>query len=429
MSNFLGEYLYILQLHEDVLSGNNVYKFGRTSQEPSKRMASGYPKDSRLWMIVIIQNSKYHETILKRMFKQKYKQHKSDKGDEYYEVDNIQDMMDDLWNYHKQHFQNVYSPPEFNGNYYMAMRKNEIVEFDDKYAFIKMSHLLCCSQFVLYLLTNGWIHDKDKKIMKMKKEDYDKYIFNLNLNECNECNEMREVKSESNNDSIKESNESNNDSIKESNESNNNDSIKESRECNNNDSIKESRECNNNDSIKESRETREVKSENHKCNNDSTKRSNETRESKRIQPTKTVSVATKTTKRLLPITIEHYVKLLNPYLMVSKISPKNASLEINLQLSNNNTRELAIISAKLLSKGKLYKEYSDMSDLEVLIPRNENPNILRLTPRKELIFSQVYSKNITQYVLNIPTLEFKISKGRRGKCEYLDVEFEAIDQF
>ena len=152
MSNFLGEYLYILQLHEDVLSGNNVYKFGFTAQQPGKRMAN-YPKDSRLWMTIIMQNAQKHETILKRMFKEKYKQRKSDKGDEYYEVDNIQEMMTDLWNYHQQHFQNVYSPPEFNGDYYMAMRKNEIVEFDEKTgdAFINMFHLNSCAQLVLYL--------------------------------------------------------------------------------------------------------------------------------------------------------------------------------------------------------------------------------------------------------------------------------------
>ena len=91
--------------------------------------------------------------------------------------------------------------------------------------------------------------------------------------------------------------------------------------------------------------------------------------------------------------------------------------------------ELSIIEGKILCKNKLIKRYNTLSELEVLIPRNENTETIRLTPRKETIFSLTYSKNISQYLLIIPSLEFKTSRSRRGKCEYLDIEFKPLDQF
>ena len=359
MSNFLGEYLYIVQPHEEVFGSNNIYKFGFTAQTPNDRM-KGYPKNSRLWMVVIMQNARNHESVLKGIFNKKYKQRKDDKGDEYYEVDNIQDMMNDLWNYHQQHFKNIFNPSKFNGEYYMMMRKDEIVKFNGEYAIIKRDDWNCCGDFVIYLLSHGWQHDNEKELMILQKDKYNEFITNL----------TQSIDAEF---------------------------------INNNQS-------NSNIEQQPNEQVMNTTSNTH------------------IQPTKTTKQLINE-RKLNPVSIEHYVKLLSSYLIANKYNAKQSSLELNVSLKDQRNHELTINNCKLYYKDEIVKRYEDINELEVLIPRNENPNVLRLTNRKEMIFSQVYSKNITEYLIIIPSLEFRTGRSRRGKCEYLEVEFVANNQF
>ena len=83
-------YIYLLREREFVRSDENVYKIGRTSQDPGKRFAS-YPKDSEILLVKSTDNCKEKETALLSIFRTKYTPRK-DIGAEYFQG-NVNDMI------------------------------------------------------------------------------------------------------------------------------------------------------------------------------------------------------------------------------------------------------------------------------------------------------------------------------------------------
>ena len=172
--NFLGEYLYIVQERERTISCENVFKFGRTSQAPNKRM-TGYPKNSRLWMTVIMQDTKTHEDILKKFFAKKYKA-RPDIGSESYEVDDVKNMMQDLWDYWKQNFVNPFSD---SGDWHFKLRKDDIVSTDsDGTAHIELSKI--GGVFIKYLIDNGWQFGSNNDII-IERSKYDAFCASVEM--------------------------------------------------------------------------------------------------------------------------------------------------------------------------------------------------------------------------------------------------------
>ena len=76
-----GEYIYLIQERESLRCNDNIYKIGKTKQSPMKRVKS-YPKGSKLWILIIVNDATSSETDLLRIFNNKFK--KADLGNEYF---------------------------------------------------------------------------------------------------------------------------------------------------------------------------------------------------------------------------------------------------------------------------------------------------------------------------------------------------------
>lgn len=100
-STYLGEYIYLVQLREHVRSREYIYKIGRTAQQPMQRIAQ-YPKGSKLFIIIIVNDSVTAETDLLRLFRSKYISH-TELGAEYFEG-NPRNMIRDIYDYWFHHF-------------------------------------------------------------------------------------------------------------------------------------------------------------------------------------------------------------------------------------------------------------------------------------------------------------------------------------
>ena len=87
------EYIYLIQLREFVNSNQNIYKIGRTKQSNTKRFNT-YPKNSKLFLLISVQDCIRIEKLIITYFKLKYIQRK-DIGNEYFEGDHCI-MIDDI---------------------------------------------------------------------------------------------------------------------------------------------------------------------------------------------------------------------------------------------------------------------------------------------------------------------------------------------
>lgn len=407
MSNFLGEYLYIVQPREEVLGHNNIYKFGRTSQQRNKRMEA-YPKNSRCWMTIIMQNTKHHEAQLNKLFRSKYKQHKDDRGDEYYEVDDIQEMMKELWDYHQQHFRNIFNPSKFNGDYYMMLRKDDIVKIVDDKAVIKRNDWNCCGEFGVYLMSHGWLYDTSNSLMIMDKDKYIEFIENVNkavgdIGDENEDEDPNNPINPTETDLI--------------------------------DDMTDNLTETDNPTADTSRTQQMLPTSTDTVNKPSTipalapQSPATTTISPHIIKQLIIDETNKdnrTIKQVAP-SFEQYIRLLSPYLKKNKLTAKDASAELIVSPVGCNPHELKIMNVKLYNNKELFVEYNDFSELNVAVLKSDDPNRLRMTKRKESVFIQIYDKSINEYLLSIPTFEFKKGRGKRGKCDYVEFEFDTIN--
>ena len=85
------EFIYLIQPREFIRMKENVYKIGRTAQSPDKRIGQ-YPKNTRLHLLVSVDNSVETETVLLRLFRRSFTA-RTDYGSEYFEGD-VNDMID-----------------------------------------------------------------------------------------------------------------------------------------------------------------------------------------------------------------------------------------------------------------------------------------------------------------------------------------------
>jgi len=67
------QYFYILQEREFIYMNENVYKIGKTCQEPNKRFAC-YPKNSMIYLLLKVDDCAYFENKIKDLFDQKFTQ-------------------------------------------------------------------------------------------------------------------------------------------------------------------------------------------------------------------------------------------------------------------------------------------------------------------------------------------------------------------
>ena len=78
-------YIYVIYEREFIKTGEQIYKIGRTCQEPTDRF-KGYPKGSKVILLRCVSDSLKAENLLKKELSDspKYK-HRPDIGAEYYQ--------------------------------------------------------------------------------------------------------------------------------------------------------------------------------------------------------------------------------------------------------------------------------------------------------------------------------------------------------
>ena len=76
------EFIYMIRIREFVNNGENIYKIGRTKQQPNSRL-SGYPKGSQVIMFEEVYDCVEIEKIMMKKFKKKFIQ-KTEYGIEYF---------------------------------------------------------------------------------------------------------------------------------------------------------------------------------------------------------------------------------------------------------------------------------------------------------------------------------------------------------
>ena len=98
-------YVYLIREREHIRLKEEIYKLGKTTQEPNSRLA-GYPKDSQVVLYMDVPDCHKTEKTLRREFDERFT-NRRDIGREYYEGD---------LNHMKRTFMDVASA-EFQGDY------------------------------------------------------------------------------------------------------------------------------------------------------------------------------------------------------------------------------------------------------------------------------------------------------------------------
>jgi hypothetical protein len=90
----MSQFIYLIREREFLKSKEDVYKVGKTTQEPNVRMRS-YPKGSELYVIVLVSDCDVYEGKILEVLRKKYKP-RTDIGAEYFEGSS-KDMMNDIF--------------------------------------------------------------------------------------------------------------------------------------------------------------------------------------------------------------------------------------------------------------------------------------------------------------------------------------------
>jgi hypothetical protein len=94
------QYIYLLQEREFIKTGESIYKLGKTVQKCGRGFGErfkGYPKGSRVLLVIEVEDCNKEEGELIRCFKKEFKR-RDDIGSEYFEGD-IDDMKKTLCNH------------------------------------------------------------------------------------------------------------------------------------------------------------------------------------------------------------------------------------------------------------------------------------------------------------------------------------------
>lgn len=119
----LGEYIYLLQERESLRCHDEIYKIGRTKQEGVSRIKN-YPKGSKVWLMIIVNDSVKAENDLLDHFDKMFVQ-VSDVGREYYKGNPVQ-MMEEIIKYQHEHFDiNIETTGE-------VLPRSPEIEFEEK---------------------------------------------------------------------------------------------------------------------------------------------------------------------------------------------------------------------------------------------------------------------------------------------------------
>lgn len=97
----LGEYIYLIQERESIRCNDNIFKIGMSEQRVPMKRLHHYPKGSKLWIMVIVDNASEAEKDLLKIFRSKY-QNATNVGSEYF-YGNPKDMINTIIEYQRNH--------------------------------------------------------------------------------------------------------------------------------------------------------------------------------------------------------------------------------------------------------------------------------------------------------------------------------------
>jgi hypothetical protein len=96
-----GSYIYLIQEREFVLNGDPVFKYGRTtSTNPAERLCK-YPKDSKVVLVVSVDDCVAFEKMIRKAFLGKFK-HAKEYGREYFRGD-VRQMINTVMSIYNNH--------------------------------------------------------------------------------------------------------------------------------------------------------------------------------------------------------------------------------------------------------------------------------------------------------------------------------------
>ena len=176
-------YLYIVQEPRFLETFRPLYKFGMVHRQELNGRFRNYPKQTIPFMSLLIDNASYHETQLKKLFREKYIPH-PEVGAETFEGD-VNEMMNDLLTYWKQHFVNkwtrvVNDDAEQSPEQWLASNANEIVEIkkiSNNRERVSIRKDLIPSDVVEYLLQEiGFKYIETSKSFMTDKTTFDEWL-------------------------------------------------------------------------------------------------------------------------------------------------------------------------------------------------------------------------------------------------------------
>lgn len=158
-------YIYLIQERESLRCGDNVYKLGRTTQQPLKRMNS-YPVGSKILMIIIVDDAYEAEKDLLETFRETFI--KADYGNEYF-IGDPKEMMNIIYDYQVE---------SWSTEVYDVVAKYESKQDDEK-------NLMKIIGYPIYdyvnLLKSNYRHVISKKshgVIKLTQRNNSKYEIN-----------------------------------------------------------------------------------------------------------------------------------------------------------------------------------------------------------------------------------------------------------
>ena len=127
--------------------------------------------------------------------------------------------------------------------------------------------------------------------------------------------------------------------------------------------------------------------------------------------------------REIPLSIERLGTELEPYFTTNHYQPKMVSAMINVNTTNK-PDEIRISHIGIYHKNKLVNESDKLNEI-VEVSDSYNPEIIRLTTKKKEAFEKVKQIDKNEYLLFIPSFQFKRfhRRGCKGYISYLDYEF------
>ena len=410
MAYIQAEYLYVIQLRGDAEAGRNIFKFGMSTQDPTANRFRGYEKGSRIWLVIIMNNAHDAEQEILKILRRKYKQ-RIDKGVEYFETDDVQEMLNDIWSYHQKTFKNIYTTSgEIDWKRWFDDAKDKIVHEHEKTSYIKTCDVNN-GEFAAWLIENGWKCDIKQHVYCIDKPINQQNQSSSTQSSMNQQNQSSSTQSSMNQQSTQSS--TTQSSTTQSSTTQQSTQSSTTQSSMNQQSTQQSTQSSMNQQSTQS-------STQSSMNQQSTQSS--TQSSSISTPSKLPPLFNRSNNHKIQCSIEGLGKLITSFLKTKNVSNKNVMGRFDV----STTPKQNILSILHVSLFEHEKELCSLSSLNEIID-NEAIDLqhIHLSDSKLKKLKLVLDPSITQYTMHIKSFEEKRFKPKRGKLiNYLEVEFE-----